>query len=309
MKFKFYEAVKSRKSDGTVKSFRCKARKSEGMRRTYLYAAMTEDAPQRRRWAFYEAVKLYMVLLVLAPFLSGCFLFGFGDAENPEQKLFDEIMTAYNTRAYESSIKSCEEFLAKYQRSKVKESVMMRMGESFEGLLNRDYHELIIKGMGEKKARASFLAKHGPYHCWEVREEGLHYNKEMFRKLLKENPQSFYADEAMYNLIPWEPDYKGDPERVEKEIKGLKGVLTQYPTTSLRPKIYFQMGYRFQILYEIYSFSKEQGKRDAPKAKESFRQAEYLYNLCLNFPEESEYSQKSLHYLDRLRNHSRIYIK
>ena len=34
------EAVKSRKSDGTVKSFRCKARKSDGMRRTYLYAAM-----------------------------------------------------------------------------------------------------------------------------------------------------------------------------------------------------------------------------------------------------------------------------
>jgi hypothetical protein len=54
---KFDEAVKSRKSDGTVKRFRCKARKSDGMRRTYLYAAMTEDAVQRRRWTFYEAVK------------------------------------------------------------------------------------------------------------------------------------------------------------------------------------------------------------------------------------------------------------
>jgi hypothetical protein len=28
------------------------------MRRTYLYAAMTEDAAQRRRWTFYEAVNL-----------------------------------------------------------------------------------------------------------------------------------------------------------------------------------------------------------------------------------------------------------
>jgi len=55
---KFDEVVKSRKSDGTVKSFRCKARKSDGMRRTYLYAAMTEDAAQRRRWTFYEAVKI-----------------------------------------------------------------------------------------------------------------------------------------------------------------------------------------------------------------------------------------------------------
>ena len=36
---KFNEAVKNRKSDGTVKSSRCKARKSDEMRRTYLYAA------------------------------------------------------------------------------------------------------------------------------------------------------------------------------------------------------------------------------------------------------------------------------
>ena len=52
------EVVKSQKSDGTVKSSRCKARKSEGMKRTYLYAAMTEDAAERRRWTFYEAVNL-----------------------------------------------------------------------------------------------------------------------------------------------------------------------------------------------------------------------------------------------------------
>jgi len=70
---KIDETVKSRKSDGTVKSFRCKACKSEGIRRTYLYAAMTEDATQRRRWrasvlypppqggTFYCAVKIYTI--------------------------------------------------------------------------------------------------------------------------------------------------------------------------------------------------------------------------------------------------------
>jgi hypothetical protein len=46
--------------DGTVKSFRCKARESLGMRRTYRYAAMTEDEAQSRpwrdRWTFYKAV-------------------------------------------------------------------------------------------------------------------------------------------------------------------------------------------------------------------------------------------------------------
>ena len=55
---KLDEVVKSQKSDGIVKSSRCKARKSEGMKRTHLYAAMTEDAAERRRWTFYEAVKL-----------------------------------------------------------------------------------------------------------------------------------------------------------------------------------------------------------------------------------------------------------
>ena len=29
------------------------------MRRTYWYAAMTEDAAQRSRWAFYEVVNLH----------------------------------------------------------------------------------------------------------------------------------------------------------------------------------------------------------------------------------------------------------
>jgi outer membrane protein assembly factor BamD (BamD/ComL family) len=254
-------------------------------------------------------LKLYIILLLLTPCIYGCVLLGAGGVKNPEQELFDEIITAYDNRAYESCIKACEQFLIKYQRSKANESVMMRMGESFEGLLNRDYHELIKKGMEEKKARASFLAKNGSYNCWEVREEGLRYNKEMFRRLLKENPQSFYADEAAYNLISWEGDYREDPERVEKEIKGLNGVLTQYPGTSLRPKIYFQMGYRFQILYEIYSFSKDPGKKDETKAKKSFGHAEELYSLCLSFPKESEYSQKALYYLDLLRTNSRIYIK
>ena len=51
------EVVKSLKWDDKVKSSRYKARKAEGMRHTYAYAAMTEDAAQRRRWTFYKVVK------------------------------------------------------------------------------------------------------------------------------------------------------------------------------------------------------------------------------------------------------------
>jgi hypothetical protein len=56
LKHNFDGPVKSQKSDDKVNSFRCKARKYEGMRLTYLYAAMTEDAAQRSRWTFYEVV-------------------------------------------------------------------------------------------------------------------------------------------------------------------------------------------------------------------------------------------------------------
>jgi hypothetical protein len=50
--------VKSHNSDGTVKSSRCKAHESLGMRRTYQYAAVTKGEAQRRRWTFYEAVNI-----------------------------------------------------------------------------------------------------------------------------------------------------------------------------------------------------------------------------------------------------------
>ena len=48
--------VKSQLRDDEVKSSRYKARKSGGERRTYLYAATTEDAAQHRRWTFYDVV-------------------------------------------------------------------------------------------------------------------------------------------------------------------------------------------------------------------------------------------------------------
>ena len=101
------EAAKSRKPNGTVKSFRCKARKSDRMRRTYLYAAMTEDAAQRRRWTFYEAVNLIKILFVV--FLS-YFVFlsaGFpaeeeNQTERQEQKVTLKPIVVTATKTEES---------------------------------------------------------------------------------------------------------------------------------------------------------------------------------------------------------------
>jgi len=44
---------------GCWKMFRCKTRKYDGMRRTYWYAAMTEDAAQRSRWTFCDSLQAH----------------------------------------------------------------------------------------------------------------------------------------------------------------------------------------------------------------------------------------------------------
>ena len=54
--FFFDNLVKSYAIDDTVKSSRCQARESLGMRRTEAYVGMTEDEAQRSRWTFYEVV-------------------------------------------------------------------------------------------------------------------------------------------------------------------------------------------------------------------------------------------------------------
>jgi hypothetical protein len=75
VKDKFDELVKSPSLDDTVKSSRCEARKSLGMRRTYKYVGMAKDEAQHSpsamlramsmsngRWTFYKAVKFNLMI-------------------------------------------------------------------------------------------------------------------------------------------------------------------------------------------------------------------------------------------------------
>jgi hypothetical protein len=220
--------------------------------------------------------------------------------------MFREIMVAFNNRAYESSINTSRQFLSQYPQSPAKDAVLMRLGESFDGLLQQYYQSAIDEGMDEAAARAAFLERYGYYGCWDERGDTLVYNKEIYRRLLQENPKSHYADEAAYNLILLGQNYGDDPDRIRTEISSLEEVITKYPTTSLRPKILFQMGHRFHLLYDLYSFSEDPKKRDSDQAQKSYQQAEYLYKLCLNLPHGSEYSKKALRYLEMLRQGTRI---
>ena len=249
-------------------------------------------------------------IILLFMFTQGCLIPGQKKPKkDPEREMFKEIMIAFDNRAYESSINTSRQFLSQYPQSPAKDAVLMRTGESFDGLLHQYYQSLIDEGMDEPAARASFLERYDHYDCWEERAGTLVYNKEIYRRLLKENPESHYADEASYNLIVFERDYQEDPDRIRREVTSLEEVITKYPTTSLRPKILFQMGYRFHLLYELYSFSDDPKKRDSEKAQESYRQAEYLYKLCLNLPHGSEYSKKALRYLEMLRQGKRVDVQ
>jgi hypothetical protein len=58
---KFDDLVKSRQSDGTVKSSRGKARESSGKRHTYKYVGVTKDEAQHNGWPFYKAVKFSLL--------------------------------------------------------------------------------------------------------------------------------------------------------------------------------------------------------------------------------------------------------
>jgi outer membrane protein assembly factor BamD (BamD/ComL family) len=248
-----------------------------------------------------------IVFFIVLLFIQGCLIPGQQKPKkDPEREMFKEIMIAFNNRAYESTINTSRQFLSQYPESPGKDPVLMRMGESFDGLLHQHYQSLIDEGMDEAAARSSFLERYGHYDCWEERSGSLVYNKEIYRRLLEENPDSNYADEAAYNLIIFEQEYVEDPDRIRAEITSLEKVITKYPTTSLRPKIMFQMGYRFHLLHDLYSFSENPKKRDSDKAQENFQQAEYIYKLCLNLPHGAEYSKKALRYLEMLRQGTRI---
>jgi len=223
-----------------------------------------------------------------------------------EEKLYQQFMTAFQSRSYDSAITAGKQFLEQYPKSAREDEVMIRLGEAFQGLLEQNYREAINEGMDETASRTAFLEKYGHYGCWQTRDGSLVYNNEMFQQLLKEKPLSPYADEAAYNLIAWEKDYHGDPSRIEGEIKALENVITLYPGTSLRAKILYQMGYRFHRLYELYRFSSDPAVRNEAKAEQSRSRAEYLYKLCISTPQGSRYSNKAFENLEMLKHDKRL---
>jgi len=184
----------------------------------------------------------------------------------------------------------------------------VRLGEAFEGLVENEYRQLVRDGMPEGAVRKVFLKKYGHYQCWIERPSGIYYNLIHYKEMMKKFPDSNYADEGAYHLIPWVYDYKGLPEGPLKEIEYLEKVLQDFPTTSLRPKIYYQIAYRLHMLYEIYAFSPQAGLRNEVEAIKYREKAQYFYKLVLKQPRQSKSSRSAWENLKKIEEGKRIYI-
>lgn len=219
-----------------------------------------------------------------------------------------EIKKLSDDELYEEAIKNCKEFMRNFPKSTFYDVALLKLGEAFEGLVEKKYHQVMRDGLPEEIVRKDFLEKYGHYQCWIEKPYGIQYNLKHYKEMMDKFPDSRYADEATYHLIPWVYEYKGVPEGPLKEVGYLEKVLQVYPTTSLRPEIYYQIAYRFHILYEIYAFSPQADLRNVVEAKKYREKTLYFYKLVLKQPIQSKFSRSAWEGLKKLEEGRRIYI-
>ena len=219
-----------------------------------------------------------------------------------------EIKKLSDDELYEEAIKNCNEFMRDFPKSTFYDVALLKLGEAFEGLVEKKYHQVMRDGLPEEIVRKDFLEKYGHYQCWIEKPYGIQYNLKHYKEIMDKFPDSRYADEATYHLIPWVYEYKGVPEGPLKEVGYLEKVLQVYPTTSLRPEIYHQIAYRFHILYEIYAFSPQADLRNVVEAKKYREKTLYFYKLVLKQPIQSKFSRSAWEGLKKLEEGRRIYI-
>lgn len=247
--------------------------------------------------------------LLLMLFINSCILIPM-----PERKLSDEkqqlkeIIELSEGKLYEQTIETCQAFMKAFPKSEYYDIVLLKLGEAFKGLVEQDYRQPITDGRSEDEVRKNFMEKYGHYQCWLEGPCGIQYNLECFKEMMERFPDSNYADEATYHLIPWICEYHGSPEGLLEEIGHLEKVLQEYPTSSLRPEIYYLIAHRFHMLYEIHAFSPRAELRDAVEAEAYREKSIYFYKLVLKQPMQSEFSRSAWDGLKKLEEGERIYI-
>ena len=250
-----------------------------------------------------------VISLTFLCFLNACIFLPVPERKlNEEQTQLKAIFELSEEKVYGEAIDECREFLELFPESKYSDVVLLKLGVAYEGLLENEYYQRVAEGAPEGATEKAFIAKYGHYECWVETPCGLRYNLNTYKEMMERFPESMFADEAEYHLISWLCDYEGLPEGPLQEIGDLEKVLQKYPTSSLKGEIYYKIAYRFQILYEIFSFSPQTNLRDMDKAIEYKEQARYSYQMALKFPVQSEYSKRAWKDLNNLEEGRRIYI-
>jgi hypothetical protein len=98
------------------------------------------------------------------------------------------------------------------------------------------------------------------------------------------------------------------PEGPLEEIGYLEKILQKYPTSSLRPEVYYQVAHRLHIIYEIYAFSPQAELRNTEEAKKYREKSLYFYRLVLKQPVQSKFSRSAWEEIKKLEEGERIYI-
>jgi len=251
-------------------------------------------------------IKFFLLLIL---FVNSCILLPMPERKLSDEKLqLIEIMELSKTERYEQAVEKCQEFMKEFPESEYYDIALMKLGDGFKGLVEQDYLQLIKDGQSEEEARKNFLGKYGHYQCWLEGPCGIQYNLECFKEMMERFPDSNYADEATYHLIPWVCDYKGLPEGPLEEIGYLEKILQKYPTSSLRSEVYYQVAHRFHIIYEIYAFSPQAELRNTVEAKKYREKSLYFYRLVLKQPVQSKFSRSAWEDIKKLEEGERIYI-
>lgn len=250
-------------------------------------------------------------LAALLLVLPGCMLLGVGGGEpskSDEEILFSEGEKAMEAKDYEQAIGHFQTFADEYPKTRQYTWALQRLGESYDGLLDFYYTKKIAAGESEPAARKAFLARFGHYKCWTETPEALKYDRSQYKLIMEKYPESDIADEAAYRLIDWEKEYEGKPEGMLREIAALEKVLSLYPTTSFKSEILYKIARRCRMLYEIYAFSPTKALRDPQKAAQYYDKTKFVYRLCLDASDRSDYGQKAWEELAAFEQGKRIYI-
>ncbi len=253
---------------------------------------------------------IFLILPLLAiVFLSACILLPMPERKlGEEETLLKELLTLADAKDYKEVIEKSPGFMEAFPESKYYDVVLLNLGQAYEGLLATKYYKVMEDGEPEGEAKKVFMEKYGHYQCWVETSCGLSYDLGTYKEMMEKFPDSRWADEAEYHLIPWICEYGGLPEGPLKEIGYVEDVLQKYPTSSLKGEFYYKIAYRFQILYEIYAFSPQRGLRNEAKASDYKKQALYFYKMALKHPVHSQFSKKAWEDLDALEQGRRIYI-